>query len=355
MSSFLTPLLSWLRPSPSRRPNSVRARLALEQLEGRSLPSTVTLAASVVEPHRLAEAHHHHPMAVHHHAHHRHHHDGAQGGEVQRQGQIVANLSGSTSTRDPSIDLSSGQALLHPQSSTTSSATSGGGGYYGSGGEGGGGEDGRHHGDHCGHDQGAENQLEANLTGAGGATGTAEFDLTANTFELKVANAAPNARLNVVVDNNTVATIATDAQGNGELELSQPGITPKGGSTLVVGDINNGGLSGTLASNAENKADAELQVDLAPPVGGTGSGTAEFKQHDQQRLEVKVRDLAANSTFTVTVDQTVVGQLTTDHNGRGELRLDSTTIGIKNGSVLTVGDIANPVLQGTFTSSGGGD
>jgi hypothetical protein len=346
MSSFLTSLFSWLRPSSSRRPSSVRARLALELLEGRSLPSTVTLAASVLEHHGSAEAH------MQHHHHHRRHHDSVQGGVVLRQVQVTTSPSGLGATGSSTTNHSVGQQPLQQSDSTTATGTSG-GAYYGSGGgEGGGhhGDNGGRHGDGGDDPQGAKNQLEANLTGANGATGTAEFDLTANTFEVKVDKAAANATLNVVVDGNTVGTITTDSQGTGELELSQPGFTPHDGSTITVGDVTNGGLSGTFASNAE--AEAELKADLTPPAGGNASGTGELKQNDQ-RLEVKVRDLAANATFAVTVDQTVVGQLTTDHNGRGELRLDNVTVAIKDGSVLTVGDVAQPVLQGTFTSSGG--
>jgi hypothetical protein len=66
---------------------------------------------------------------------------------------------------------------------------------------------------------------------------------------------------------------------------------------------------------------------------------------------VRVSGLTASQTFTVQVDGTAVGSLTTDANGRGKLTLSDLSATIAAGSVVTVLDSSGAtVLQGTFAT-----
>jgi hypothetical protein len=185
--------------------------------------------------------------------------------------------------------------------------------------------------------------FEARLTNASGATGVAEFNATTGELQAEIHGAAANATLDVVVDGTKVATVTTDAAGNGELDSIQPNLTVKAGSTIAIGD-----LQGTFANS--NSEETELKAQLS----GTGgqAGRAEFSASDKE-LQVEIRGAAANTTYNVSVDNVVVGQLTTDDSGEGELEVSTGSLAIHEGSSITVADTLGnpPILQGAFAAA----
>jgi hypothetical protein len=57
----------------------------------------------------------------------------------------------------------------------------------------------------------------------------------------------------------------------------------------------------------------------------------------------------AASDVDVTIDIIVIGQVTTDHNGRGRLELSAAALStVHAGSTIVIGDLTNPLVQGTF-------
>jgi len=201
-------------------------------------------------------------------------------------------------------------------------------------------------GDHGG--EGAGTSLQAALTNAGGATGKAEFSSGDGDLEVQVQGAAASSTLNVLINGNQVGTITTDANGNGKLDLS--GLTVNSGSTIAVGD-----LTGTFAAPVP---EVHLSAQLTGASGLTGK--AEFNSQDNE-LQVEISGAAANTVYNITIDNVVVGQVTTDASGQGEFHSSqSTTLTVNAGSAISVSDTAgNPaILQGTFATSSqchGGD
>ncbi len=205
--------------------------------------------------------------------------------------------------------------------------------------------DGSRNREHGGEHDAADVRFEASLGGANGAIGKAEFNATTKEFELQIRGGPANATLDVLVDGVKVGAVTTDALGRGELELNGAVVGVHDQSTITVGDPSNGGLSGTFLGAAESELKAAL-------TGATGDvrGKAEFNGADQ-RLEVEVRGGAASTGYDVTIDGVKVGTITTDREGEGELELSTGSLTVHDGSTITVGDPAAPLLGGTFHKS----
>jgi hypothetical protein len=114
-------------------------------------------------------------------------------------------------------------------------------------------------------------------------------------------------------------------------------------------------LFGALDSGAEG-ADANVTRLAASLTGATGtSGSAHYHPDTTagtNRLSLHVSGLAASQTFTVQIDGTTVGTLTTDANGAGRTSFLNLTATVSAGSVLTVLDPSGAtVLSGTFSTS----
>lgn len=187
--------------------------------------------------------------------------------------------------------------------------------------------------------------FEADLTGAGAAAGEAEFNATTAKFELEIQGATANTTFDVAIDGVVVGQITTNDEGEGELELSRVSFTVNDQSTIAVGDPNSNGLSGTFVS--EEAAELELTATLTSSVDDV-SGHAEF---EHQEFELEIKRATANATFDVAIDGVIVGQITTNEEGEGELTLSGMALAINEGSTITVGDSASPLLQGTFVKS----
>jgi hypothetical protein len=190
------------------------------------------------------------------------------------------------------------------------------------------------HGDHGGHSCGAEHAtLAASLTDASGATGTASFNSNSGALFVSVTGATASTTLAVTVDGTSVGSVTTDASGNGHAKLT--GVTAAAGSTVMVGD-----LTGTFA---QTKFTALL-------TGATGvNGSATYKSVKNQ-LHVSVTGATAGTTYNVTVNGTVVGQITTNSRGRGRLNVTPTGVTFAAGSTISIADTAGDaaILTGTF-------
>jgi hypothetical protein len=177
--------------------------------------------------------------------------------------------------------------------------------------------------------------LFANLTDSSGATGQALFNERTGTLTIEVKGAATKSALTVAVGGTTIGTLTTHSSGDGHLRLANQAISA--GQAITVGD-----LQGTFAQE-------EFSATLTGSAGA--SGNAEFDALDS-RLEVSIKGAAAKTTYNVSVDGTVVGQITTDRHGSGYLRTSLTSsVAITSASTISIAADtagASPILQGTF-------
>jgi hypothetical protein len=116
-----------------------------------------------------------------------------------------------------------------------------------------------------------------------------------------------------------------------------------------------GALFGDLNADTAG-ADASITRLSATLTGATGmSGSAHYHADTTtgtNRLSLHVSGLAASQTFTVQIDGTTVGTLTTDANGAGRASFSNLTATVSAGSLLTVLDPSGAtVLTGTFATS----
>jgi hypothetical protein len=240
------------------------------------------------------------------------------------------------------------------------------------------------------HSASDEASFTATLTdSAGTATGTATYSThtsdgeVESAFSVSIAGATANTTFDVTVGNSIVGQLTTDDTGAGSLVLSS---NPSGTEQAFPADfpthigadtsISIGTLSGTLFadtdtgdadghggchhSSVDNTSLAATLTDSAAASTATGTATYQLKSKSgDTSFTVSVTGVAANSTLDVAIDDTVVGQLTTDNTGAGSLVLSSTPTGteqalpldfptnLSTGSTVTVG-----TLTGTLTSSG---
>lgn len=179
----------------------------------------------------------------------------------------------------------------------------------------------------------------ATLSDAAGATGTATFSESRGSLFVSVKGATASTTLSVTVTDNgtttTLGTITTNASGNGHARFTSA--TVAAGDTISVGD-----LTGTFAQIHFN----------ATLTGATTSvtGSAQFNSVENE-LRVAVRGATASTEYNVTVNGTVVGQITTNKHGRGRLYVTPPTgVTITTGSTVSVTPTAGgtAILTGTF-------
>jgi hypothetical protein len=229
------------------------------------------------------------------------------------------------------------------------------------------------------------------IDSAGTATGTATYSTHTSdgavetTFSVSVAGATANTTFDVTVGGTVVGQLSTDAAGAGSLVLSS---NPTGteqalsanfptnigtdtaigvgtlGGTLVAdtntGDGEAGGHSGCHHSSVDNTSLAATLTDSMATSTATGTATYQLdSKSGDTTFSVSVTGAAASSTLDVAIDDTVVGQLTTDNTGAASLVLSSNPAGteqalpldfptnLSTGSTVTVG-----TLTGTLASTG---
>lgn len=228
------------------------------------------------------------------------------------------------------------------------------------------------------------------------ATGTANYTTstadgtTAANFAVNVSGAAANTTFDVAVGDTIVGRLTTDDTGAGELLLSN---NPTGSEQQLPADfpadisadavVTVGTLTGTLAADTSTGGDTGTEGDSGTDgdtntgngchssaatsltssltdQSSTATGSASYQTDNstgETTFFVSITGAAADSTFDVAIDDTAVGQLTTDSTGAGTLEFSSNPAGtqqalpldfptnISAGSTVTVG-----TLTGTFTT-----
>ena len=238
------------------------------------------------------------------------------------------------------------------------------------------------------HSRGDEASFTATLTDSEGtATGTATYSTHTNrdgetetTFSVSVTGATASTTYDVAVAGTVVGQLTTDDAGDGELVLSSEPTDgeqelPADFPTEIAADtaITIGTLSGALVADADDgdgggsgchrgSVDTSLDTSLTDSdTTSTATGTASYTVSSESgvtKFSVSVTGAAASTTLDVSIDDTLVGQLTTDETGAGSLVLSSDPTDteqalpadfptkVSAGSTVTVG-----TLSGTLASS----
>ncbi len=191
----------------------------------------------------------------------------------------------------------------------------------------------------CSGDHGAAHAtLAGTLSDSAGATGTASFSESAGSLYVTVKGATASTTLSVTITDNgtttTLGTVTTDASGDGHAKFT--GVTAAVGDIIMVGD-----LAGTLA-----------QIKFSATLAGTGTGVSGSSSFNsvKNELNVSIKGAADSTTYNVSINGTVVGQITTNKHGRGRLHVSPTGVTIVSGSTISIADTAGDaaVLTGTF-------
>jgi hypothetical protein len=211
------------------------------------------------------------------------------------------------------------------------------------------GENDDNQGENGGQSEDNSSNLDAQLTGANGAEGEAEYNTTTNEFQLEIENVTPNTKLNILVGGQQVGTVTTDSMGNAELDLANVQLTIQGPTAVTLTDS-----TGTTvlqgAFNSSQEQEMEFEAQLASSTT-SATGQAEFSG-EESTLEISFEGGAANTTYDVVVDGTKVAQVTTDASGEGELELTGVSFTVKDGSTIALNDPTGATfLQGTFSAS----
>ncbi len=120
-------------------------------------------------------------------------------------------------------------------------------------------------------------------------------------------------------------------------------------------------------SDSDDNDSSDQEMEFSATLTGTGDGTASVEtdtEHASTKTDfvVKVSGAPASQTFQVTVDSTVVGNLTTDTQGAGKLKLSSDPDDdeqalpadfptVSDGTTVSVGLAGQtPILTGTFAA-----
>ena len=140
---------------------------------------------------------------------------------------------------------------------------------------------------------------------------------------VQVSGLTASSSYTVESGSTTLGTISTDANGHGQLSVSDLSPALAAGATITVLDSNNSTvLSGTLASASssddeghahECSSDGERTTLSATLTGTAGaSGTGSFTSNSESghnSLNVQVSGLSDNSTYTVESGQTLTLQV----------------------------------------------
>lgn len=172
--------------------------------------------------------------------------------------------------------------------------------------------------------------------------------------------AEPNATLDVTLGDALVGQITTDDKGTGKLVLAS---NPHGAEQSLPDDFPTdvavgtavavGTMTGTLGKQPVNCAvglGGGLSAILTDPSNASARGSAGVRTFaTETELVVKVRGAAADSVLEVTVGGTVIGQLTTDANGTGQVVFSTDPT---DDEVQLPEDTAAAIVAGTSVSAG---
>jgi hypothetical protein len=187
------------------------------------------------------------------------------------------------------------------------------------------------HGSRCG--EASHATLAPTLSNATGATGKATISDTNGTLKASVTGVTASTELDVTVNGTAGGVLMTDASGNGTAKFTD--VTANADSVVVVGD-----LQGTL----------ERAKVTATLIGDTEvSGKMTFNSV-KNSLHTSVDGEVAATTYNVSINGVVVGQLTTNSVGAGRLHVTPSGVTIVAGSIISITDTAGSAanLTGTF-------
>jgi hypothetical protein len=226
------------------------------------------------------------------------------------------------------------------------------------------------------------------------ATGTATYSTHTSDgevetkFSLSVTGATADTTFDVTVGDTVVGQLTTDDTGAGSLVLSS---NPTGTEQALPADfptnigadttISIGTLSGTLAADTDSGDgdggehggchDSSVDTSLAASLTdsdttSTATGTASYKVDSgsgDTTFSVSVTGAAASSTLDVAINDTIIGQLTTDATGAGSLVLSSNPTGTEQalpldfptnlsaGSTVTIGTLSGTLAATSTTTT----
>ncbi|HKB05812.1 MAG TPA: hypothetical protein VKD90_26685, partial [Gemmataceae bacterium] len=149
--------------------------------------------------------------------------------------------------------------------------------------------------------------------------------------------------------------------GNDDLEggAGRDDLQGQDGDDFLNGGLGHDWLTGGVGEDTDgdnNDSDGDTGNDFEATLSGTSGvgGEANVQtEHDDglavRAFELEIEGAAANTSYEVRIGDVVVGQITTDAEGRGELEVTDPSVlpDIVDGTTITVGDI----LQGEFVSS----
>lgn len=217
--------------------------------------------------------------------------------------------------------------------------------------------------------------LSATLSGSGETatvtyqTGTV-LGVSDTQLTVAVTGSAADSSLSVSIAGTVVGTVATNDSGAGTLVLSsnpqsrQQSLPSDFPTSIASGAaLSVGSLSGTLASSNSSSQATLLSASLTDSSNSSAGGTVTYQSATvngttQTVLTVVLSGETADTTYSVSIGGTVVGQVTTNSSGAGSLVLSSNPKGLEqplpsgfpssvaSGTAVTVGP-----LSGTFAVS----
>jgi hypothetical protein len=204
--------------------------------------------------------------------------------------------------------------------------------------------------------------LSAALTGASGATGTVDFSSTtnsaSNSFHLTVSGLTASTTYSIQIDGATIGQVTTDANGDGSVSLTDLTASVASGSVVTVVDAGTTALQGTLGTGdgchfGASQSGSNLTAGLTGASGTSGSAAySSGASSARNSLVISVLGLTANTTYSIEIGTTVIGQITTDTDGDGMAWLSNISATVVAGSTISILDAnSNTVLTGTFAAA----
>ena len=190
------------------------------------------------------------------------------------------------------------------------------------------------------------------LTGEDGAAGKVEIELEQEDsglkqeLEFKVRGLDPNTEFDIMVGDDLIGTLTTNANGFAKIDFSdQPdeseiqlpelssritiGTTIKVGGSLAGVVQESGSKNGFFVDSEDdhdNEEESKYYVTLSGDAAGYGKAEVEIEKEDagfKTELEIKVKRLAPNASFEVLVNSELIGNLTTDDEGFSEIKFST--------------------------------
>jgi len=121
-----------------------------------------------------------------------------------------------------------------------------------------------------------------------------------------------------------------------------------------------GYVTATSETDTQQCPNGPMVADLTGTAAGNTkapSGTAQYREKNNNGLMVRVRNVTAaqGTSLTVYIDDTSVGTISLPRNGNGQLKLDTLNATINEGSTISVRNGTTTIMSGAFRCAGGGN